>query len=381
MSAPPSPAAALADRFVERIAGFIVFLRRRGLSVGVGAELDLGHAVRALPILDSELFREACRATLAKSPADVVLVDEAFDAYWSGVGRGSAAANAPEETPVPRNPSADGRPTDRSIPVALGRGYESPRPLAVGLYSPDAPSPGHPLGLLDRADILALRAAARRFRRTVARLPGRRTERSRRGPIDFPATTRASLRHGGEWVAFRRHRRKRLRADLLVLWDVSGSMREHDGDLFALVYALHRASPRSRVFAFSTDLREITPGLRGLAYPRAAAAVLPSLGSAGGGTRIGSCLREFDRRYGLVVRPETAVVVVSDGWDRDEADLLGAELRRLRRRAHRIVWVSPYAAKEGFEPRTSGLLAALPHIDFLLAPDDFRGRSLFRSRG
>ncbi len=379
MSLPSTTSPELANRFLERLTGFVAFLRRRGLQTGVGAELDLGGAVRSLSALDANLFREACRATLAKSPAEIALVDAAFDAYWAAAPEEGSQDSSPEAPPIPRNPSADGRPSDRSMPMVLGRGYESPKPLVVGLYSPDAPSPGHPLGLLNRDDVLALRAAARRFRRTVAALPGRRTERSRRGRIDFPGTTRASLRHGGEWVSFRRQRRKRLRADLLILWDVSGSMREHDSDLFALVYALHRASPRSRVFAFSTELREVTPSLRGLAYPRAAAAVLPTLGSAGGGTRIGTCLEEFDRRYGLLVRPETAVVVLSDGWDRDEAGLMGAELRRIRRRAHRVVWVSPYAAREGFEPQTSGLLAALPHIDFLLAPDDFRGRGSFRS--
>jgi hypothetical protein len=157
-------------------------------------------------------------------------------------------------------------------------------------------------------------------------------------------------------------------------------MREHDSALFALVYALHRVSPRSRVFAFSTSLHEITAELQGRAYPRAAAAVLPALGPAGGGTRIGSCLSDFNRRYGLLVRAETSLVVLSDGWDRDDTGRLGAELRALEGRAHRVIWVNPHAATDGFEPRTSGMQAALPHIDFLLAPDDFRRRGPLGSR-
>ncbi|HYM40400.1 MAG TPA: VWA domain-containing protein [Thermoplasmata archaeon] len=380
MNASPPSVPDLANRFVDRVAGFVVFLRRRGLAVGVGAELDLGRALESLATADPASFREACHATLAKSPAEVALVDDALDAYWSSLEGEPAAAPSRDAPPAPRNPPADGRLTDRSTTVSLGRGFESPRPLLVGLYSDDAPSPGHPLTLMDPAGILTLRSGARRFRRAVATLAGRRTERSRRGRIDFPATSRASLRNGGEWVVFRRQRRKRLRADLLILWDVSGSMREHDSDLFALVYALHRSCPRSRVFAFSTDLHEITPGLRGRGYPRAAAAVLPTLGAAGGGTRIGACLGEFVQRYGLLVRSETAVVILSDGWDRDDLGRLGLELRAIRRRAHRVVWVNPHAATEGFEPRTAGMMAALPHIDFLLAPDDFRSRGPLHDR-
>ncbi|HEY7588412.1 MAG TPA: VWA domain-containing protein [Thermoplasmata archaeon] len=382
MSAPPATTDGLGVRLLARLSGFIAFLRRRGLPIGLGGEVDLGRALAELGLLDKEAFREACRSTLAKSRTDLVLLDAAFDAYWRGARGTEEAEDGPPDAPAPKNPPpADGLPSGRATSVALGRGYDSSRPVPVGLFSPEAPPPGHPLALLPARELLGIRMGARRFRRRIATLPGRRFERSGRGRIDFPATARGSLRHGGEWVVFRRRRKRLLRTDLLLLWDVSGSMKEHDSGLFALVYALHRTSPRSRVFAFSTGLHEITERFRGRAYPRTALAVLPVLDAAEGGTRIGTCLSDFRRRFGPLVRPETTVVILSDGWDLGEGPLLGEELERLRRRAHLVAWISPYAARPGFEPLTSGLKEALPHVDLLLAPEHFTSRGALRSHG
>jgi hypothetical protein len=187
------------------------------------------------------------------------------------------------------------------------------------------------------------------------------------------------LRHGGEWVDFRLHRKKRLRAELVLLWDVSGSMREHDGDLFALVYSMARVARRSRVFAFSTDVQELTAAVHGRTYPRAASAVARSLTSTAGGTRIGRCLDDFLVRFGSLLHPWTTVVVISDGWDLGETDLLGRALDRIQRRCHLLVWVNPYANDPAFEAATAGMREAIRHVDLFLAPMTFESARPFRS--
>lgn len=231
--------------------------------------------------------------------------------------------------------------------------------------------------LLDSRRVAALRTGARRFRREAATLPGRRLVPSHRGRIDLRATTKRSVRSGGEWVEVRRRERKPLRAELVVLWDVSGSMREHDSASFALVYALHRVSRRTRVFAFSTEVEEITDRFEGAPYRHAAAAVSATLGPVGGGTRIGRSLHEFRRRYASQVHPWTTLLIISDGWDLGDVDLLSGELGLLRRKASRLVWVNPYARRPDFEPATLALQAALPHVDALVAPEDFEARRPF----
>lgn len=357
--------------FLSRLAGFFAHLRDGGLPVGVGAELDLGRALTDVGVTDREAFRNACRATLAKSPGDLALLDRAFDRYWSGTPARDPEAPHPV---VPPSPPADGVPPpspDRPAPMTI----DAAGVISFGVYSPEAPPGGHPLRPLPPGRLAALRTGVRRFRRHAATRPGRRTAAARRGKIDLGATARRGLGHGGEWIKLRRRERKPLRADLFVLWDVSGSMREHDRELFALVHALHRLSRRCRVFAFGSRLQELTLRLRGRPYARAGLAVASSLPVAGGGTRIGRCLKEFRLRFGSSVTARSTVVILSDGWDLGDAALLGQELSWLRRRAHLVAWVNPYARRGDFRPDTAGMQAAIPHVSLLLAPEDFEAHT------
>jgi hypothetical protein len=368
-----------ADGFLTKLAGFFAFLRTRGLAVGTSSELDLGHALRHVPILDRDAVLGACRVTLAKSPRDVAVLEEAFELYWSEPLLASSFLPS-QGGAVPRSPPRNGRSTaEGSSPPPM----DSATPIGaiqIGIYSPDAPAVGHPLPTVDARRLARFASAARRFRRFAASLPGRRFETARRGDVDFRATARRSLRQGAEWIELRHRHRRASRAELFVLWDVSGSMRDHDGELFALVHALLRASRRTRVFAFSTDLVELTALLRARPYARARHAASRALGPASGGTRIGRCLRDFRRAYGGHLHAWTTLVVLSDGWDLGDLDLLASELDGLRRRVRRIVWINPYGNTPGFEPATAGMQGALPFLDALLGPDDLGAVDAFRPR-
>lgn len=365
-----------ARKLLPRLAGFCALLRSRGLAVGVGAELDLTEALTRIPMLDRSSFLNASRTTLAKSALDLQRVDAAFEEYW-----GSSAV--PPDPAATRSAATTRPPPDGvATPTYPDSSRVRADPIDVvrfGLYSPDAPSAVHAVAMLDRKRRAAIAAGARRFRRQAATLPGRRYERAHRGRIDYLSTARASLRHGGEWAQVRFHRKKRQRAEIVILWDVSGSMRDHDGDLFALAYSLQRSVRRCRIFGFSTQLQDLTTAIRGRSYPRASAAIAHSLRSTGGGTRIGRCLEEFLDRHGDLVHPRTTLIVMSDGWDLGETAALGQVLERLHRRCHLLVWVNPYADEPRFEPETAGMLEALPHVDLFLAPSNFESARPFRS--
>ncbi|MGQ0797633.1 MAG: VWA domain-containing protein, partial [Methanobacteriota archaeon] len=202
---------------------------------------------------------------------------------------------------------------------------------------------------------------------------------ARRGGFDFGGPAGRCHGLGAVWFVLRRGRRRASRAELFVLWDVSGSMRDHDGELFALVYALLRTSRRTRVFAFSTGLAEVTDLVRARPYARARQVASRALGPASGGTRIGRCLRDFRRAHGARLHPWATLVILSDGWDLGDIDLLAAELEWLRRRVRRIVWVNPYGSTPGFEPATAGMQGALPYLDALLGPDDLASAGTSRA--
>jgi len=366
MSSGPPPSL-LESRLVTRVQGFLERLREEGLRAGVAAGVDLSRSLRALPLLDRNAFREACRATLPKSPSELAVVDRVFDEYFGSL-----------DVPVPP-PSEEGKvPHGRDRAGRAPSGPKGPTPdreeaeeELQGRYSPRAPPAVASRVPLASEKLRHYRAGARRFRRTVAALPGRRWRAHPVGSVDLRRTARASLRSAGEFVELARRNRAPRRADLVILWDVSGSMREHTPDLFGLVYALHRVVRRTRVFAFGHDIAEITPLLAGRSYERALPLLEDRLRSTGGGTRIAHCLSEFRRHHGSEVRRSSTLLVVSDGWDLGEPGELADQLRRLRGQAHRLVWVNPYAARTGFRPATAALRVAMPYVDLLASPEDF----------
>ena len=359
-----------ATRIYHRLSEFVTFLRARGLAVGIGAEVDLGSALGSLAVLDRADFQIACRTTLAKSPEELQRLDEAFDIFWSEAVVRPGIPSPGQSTALSQSQTLGAR------AARAGRlGSVESEPLSgvtrFGMYSARAPASGHVLSLMDDRELRVLRRGARRFRLLKATLPGRRFARAHNGTVDFPATLRQSLRQGGEWMKLSRHQPQPRRAELVILWDISGSMREHDARCFALVYSLERVSRSSRVFAFSTGIEEITEEVRRSGYRRATTVVAARITQAEGGTQIGPCLREFSERYGSAIRDRSTVVIVSDGWDLAESNTVAEQLQQIRRRAHSVIWVSPYARRRGFEPKTAALLSALPYVDVLLGPEDF----------
>jgi uncharacterized protein len=373
-----TPAPGAAERLRARLAEFVRFLRERGFPAGTAAEIDLVRAVDAIDALEPELFRAACTATLARSPEEIAFVRAAIIAFFGeGPGALPVAGAAPDPAVLPpRRRPAGHRGPSRGPPE--GSPPNPPVAVPFGAYSPSAPPATHAIELLPDRQMRALHHGARRFGRAVATLPGRRQARSRRGPVDLRATVRRGLQSSGEWFELHRHRPRTSRAELAILWDVSGSMREHEERFFGIVYALARAARRARVFAFSTEVEEITPDLRRGNYPRVAARVGRRIERTDGGTRIGRSLAEFGGRFGAALRERTTLVVLSDGWDLGDFDAVGEELVRLAPRVHRVVWVTPYTRRPGFAPRVGGLAAALDAIDELTGPEDFESRRPLR---
>ena len=360
-----------------RLSGFCDAVRAAGVPVGLEAELDLGRATSAIDLLDPEQFRSACGATLARSPDEWATVSSVFDRFWRGAGDAIPVPWSGADTAALR-PARDARSRPRRRAPPAPEEDRPPVAVPIGTYSAAAPSASHSIAVLTEPEMRAYRRGARRFRRECATAPGRRRERSVHGSIELRATIRRALRHGGEVIDFARERPRTSRAHFAVLWDVSGSMREHESQFFALAHELAAVSRPARVFAFSTRVEEITPDVRRFRYRRATQVVGARLARTDGGTRIGRSLEEFEARFGGSIGDRTTLVLLSDGWDLGDADTAAEVLGRLRHRVDRIVWVTPYTRRPGFEPRVGALTRALPHLDALLGPEDFTSRRTMR---
>jgi hypothetical protein len=206
---------------------------------------------------------------------------------------------------------------------------------------------------------LARRGPTRRSRRL-------RATRRRSHTPDLRPMLRDSLRTGGEPLA--RHWRgptQRPRA-LVVVCDVSGSMSPYARMLLQYMQALVVARRRVEAFAFGTRLTRITHELSGRDHDHALSRVTEAVTDLSGGTRIGAALAELNRAHGRRLGRGAVVVILSDGWDRGDPEELAGEMARLRRSAHRLVWLNPLAASPDYEPLARGMMAAVPYADRLL---------------
>ena len=346
----------------ERVSALAAVMRAGGARVGVGELLAAHRALAAVDASDRMDAYFALRTTLCSTRAELLLFAEAFAVVF---------AAEPQEDPL----AALGEIEKAALP-RMGL----PQPSASAL-EPDADGDPVPAAysdeeLLREKDFAsytdAERAQARRLlARIAARAPQRlsrrtRPTRRRRDAHDLRATVRASLRHGGELME-RRYREPGLRPRRIVLvCDVSGSMAPYARMLLQYLQASVSAHTRVEAFVFGTRLTRVTRDLDGRDPDRALHRAAERVSDWSGGTRIGAALAELNREHGRRIGRGAVVVILSDGWDRGDPELLGTEMARLRRTAHRLLWLNPLAADPRYEPLTRGMRAALPHVDHLL---------------
>jgi hypothetical protein len=172
------------------------------------------------------------------------------------------------------------------------------------------------------------------------------------------------LRRGGEPVRLERRRRRVRPRRLVMLVDVSGSMQPYADPFLRFAHAAARRRPGTEVFTIGTRLTRVTREMRGRDPSAALLAVSGAVPDWSGGTRLGELLKAFLDRWGQRGVARGAVVLVaSDGWERGDAGLLGEQMRRLARLAHRVVWANPHRGQPGYAPMTAGMQAALPYVD------------------
>jgi uncharacterized protein with von Willebrand factor type A (vWA) domain len=363
-----TPADVVARRLVQ-LAGA---LRARGLRVGAG---ELATAARALAAVDStsrEQARLALRTVFTARRADLPRFDEAFDEVFG-------AAPGPEAIQQPVDLGAAG------ATLALPRvGNPDAAELPLDLHPvpvPAAASDEELLHDMDFADYTAqervlARAVLQQLARRGPQRLGRRTAAvhrgHRHGRPDLPGTLRASLRTGGEPIHLAVRRPVPVARPLVLVLDVSGSMAPYARMLLQYAQAAASARPRVQVFAFGTRLTPLTRELQGRDPDAALARAADAVVDWSGGTRIGEALGTLQRTYGRRLGRGAVVVILSDGWDRGDPGLLAAELERLRRSAHRVIWLNPLKAAAGYEPLVRGMAAALPHTDHFLAGHSLR---------
>ncbi|MFL6121236.1 vWA domain-containing protein [Actinophytocola sp.] len=342
------------------LVGFAAALRAAGLPCDAQRVQAYLGAVDQLDITDPTQLYWAGRLTLCAEPDDLPRYDDAFAAWFTA-------------TPPTRRRTATARPRPTVTMAALTRTDTA----GADRETTELKVAASDSEVLRHRDIAQLTPAEREhLRELMATLhltpPLRRSMRLRRhrtGRLDPARIMRAMRAAGGEPVrlAYRAHSTRPRRVVLLI--DVSGSMSPYADALLRFAHAVVRAAPAStEVFTVGTRLTRLSRQLRGRDPQEALVAASRAVPDFAGGTRLGETIRVFLDRWGQRGLARRATVVLfSDGWERGDASLLGEQLARLRRLAHRVLWVNPHAGRDGYAPVQSGIAAALPHVDGLLA--------------
>jgi uncharacterized protein with von Willebrand factor type A (vWA) domain len=341
---------------------FVRALRGAGVAVPPGATVVYAAALAAAGTRPAGVYW-AGRASLLRRPEDIPAYDRTFAAVYGGrapVGTPVVATpvqvvlDLADDDPGPDPDGADAEPPADDRRALRWSATEVLRHQDLATCTPDELDEAHRL----MAD-LRVHAVLRRSRR-------RRPAPAGRGAPDLRRTIRRSLRTGGEVLTREATRPGERPRRLVLLVDVSGSMEPYARALTRFGHAAVASRKRGQVevFAVGTRVTRITRELATHDPDQALRRAADAVTDWAGGTRLGEGLRRFNDRWGVRGIGRGAVVVIlSDGWDRGDPEVLGAELARLHRVAHRVVWVNPLKATPGYAPLARGMAAALPHVD------------------
>ncbi len=360
----------------KAVVEFCRFARENGFSSGTKETIDCLQVLTSAEMAGLEAFKFALRAVLCSSKEEWDLFDGLFDKFWGGhEPRRAERRSAPDPETHSENSgrsktSVNGHDKEDGVLMAGGDGAgsqskpEGQRKAVLGASAIErlrridfSQVPQTDLADLERISLRLLRQMSCRVSRKL------RATKSR-GVVDLRRSIRQSICRGGDPIELSYKGRKLQPPKLVILLDVSGSMNLYSLFLLKFVYALERYSREVEAFVFSTDLVEITEVLRARRLSEALEALSETTAGWSGGTRIGDSLQRLNRLYAR--RPlsrGTFLVVLSDGWDTGDPEVLITELRRIKRRASKLIWLNPLLGLEHYEPITRGMSAARPYID------------------
>jgi uncharacterized protein with von Willebrand factor type A (vWA) domain len=356
----------------ERVIAFCRRLRERGLPVTPAESIDATRVLETIDLADRVDVHLALRSLLTTRRDDLALFDALFDEWWESeaapAGRSSTVREGPPRSATPRELSLDATTGVASLSRwAKGADAVADDPIP-GLPAPSANESRARKDFVtfESAELADIERLTAMIARRLDARPSRRWRPARGGSgvrVDLRRTIRLSLKTGGDAIELARRERKLRRTKLVALCDVSGSMDLYSRFLLQFLYALQHAFVRVETFAFSTRLVRITDALARDTFRTALDTLARSETGWSGGTRIGASIAEFVSLWPRLIDRRTVVIVLSDGWDTGEPQVLGDALKTIHRRAGRVVWLNPLLGSPTYKPLTRGMQAALPHVD------------------
>ncbi|CAG2127177.1 vWA domain-containing protein [Cupriavidus plantarum] len=360
----------------RNVTHFMRLLRDAGFGLSPAHAVDALDALRHIDIGQRDEVRAALAALTLSGPDQRPLFDAAFDLFWRDPDwEGKLRAlllpriDAGAPPPARSNRLADALAARTPGPEKTPPSVSEERVAVALTFSAHERLAERDFETLDAEE---WRALQRLIRTRHAHLGLQRTRRLRAAAhgthADLRASARLAVRQHGEWLRWKYRQQAERKAPIVLLLDISGSMSQYSRAVLYFCHALMQSRERMHVFLFGTRLTNVTRALRERDPDDAVGLITGQVRDWAGGTRIGTALAEFNRHWARrTLSGRATVLLVTDGIDLEDIDLLDAEMARLARFAHRIVWLNPLLRYAGFSPQARGVQAILPHVDVLRA--------------
>ncbi|MGI9544504.1 MAG: vWA domain-containing protein, partial [Cyclobacteriaceae bacterium] len=364
------------------VVSFCRYLREYNFSLGPTEEADVLQALSLISFTDPETFQMILKGVLARSQKEQQKFDDLYDDYWSQYFKavdGKIKDGKAEDQANLKSNSKRKAPSLQALKSWLyGKG--STEETEIATYSG--------WEVLTQKDFAAYTAdeleEMMRFLQQLARsLASKRQRRYRpsrhQATFDLRRTLRLSMRRGGEILDLAFREPKQTKLQLVLLCDVSQSMDLYSRFLVQFAYAFQQSYRRIETFVFSTSLHRITEEMQEQDYDLALQHLSEKVSNWSGGTKIGASLQQFVNNYRQYLDRRTLVLILSDGWDTGDLEVLEKSMRTLHRKSSRVIWLNPLAGNPDYEPTVKGMQVALPYIDAFAAAHNLESlKSVFK---
>jgi len=358
------------EHLAASIVEFCRFLREKGLSADLRRTITALEATKMGGVGDRRLLAYALQASLCSTREEWEMFPRLFEEFWSESYSRPRSASGEHQGSSQSNPRRSQQEEEACSTVFTDQTGGSDAAQDGDGKAAFGASAHTRLKKVDfsevRCDDLAMleELSLRLLRRMSLRLSRRSAPSNLADRVDLRRTIRRSVGNGGDLIDLVRKGRKPRKNKLVILLDISGSMNFYSLFLLRFAYALQSCFHRVDTFLFSTDLVEVSDLLRTRHLPEALRKLSQRRAGWSGGTKIGGSLRQLNQLHGRkLLSRETVFVILSDGWDTGEPELLAAQLRTTRRRVRKILWLNPLLGLKDYRPITRGMAAALPYVD------------------
>ncbi len=352
------------------ITAFCRHLRTYDFTIGIQEEIDALQALEVVSPFDSPEQMQLCLQTiLCRSPKQLKKFPKLYKNYWQELDKAinSKVKEEAEKKPKRNDLSQQKAPSLQALKNWL-YGNKTKEETEMATYSDLEVLTKEDFASFNESELQEVYKVVKIIAQKLANQQSRRFQKSKKAAqFDLKNTLRLSLRRGGEILDIVHHKRKKQEVKIVLICDVSRSMELYSHFLIQFMYAFKRVYKRLDIFAFSTSLQYISKALEEQTLKTALHNIANTVPNWSGGTRIGSSLETFCLKYAhKTLSGKSIVLIMSDGWDTGDIDLLEAQMRYIHRKASKVLWLNPLAGHPNYEPKVRGMQTALPYIDVFL---------------